>query len=282
MRPRSHQRGELHRSRRAALPKYFPLSHSMMTLLNGLISLNLIQSKLNFVDHHHVVTCRDKPALTHEPQRGALSHPRDVKLLYDCDLIPQLITILLTFLYTLRGLDSAPMPRCLRRRLMTGLTLHLGIGDLDLTLLPLDTEGFLQISRSMTPLFPHSFKSELRAALPTGKRIVAEIMTLVIVQLRLLPQVAAILLHLSFNDCFSRSTTRSRGARPKSRDAELRSVHVGMISTLASVRSRRSITVLTLSRRRLNRLSLPLLELSLNTRLSSVISTSGSPEARRR
>ncbi|CAJ1373943.1 unnamed protein product [Effrenium voratum] len=41
-----------------------------------------------------------------------------------------------------------------------------------------------------------------------GKKIGAEIMTLIVVLLRLLPQVAAILLHLSFNDCFSRSTTR--------------------------------------------------------------------------
>ena len=282
MRPRSHQRDERHRSRRAASPKYFPLSHSMMTLLNGLISLNLIQIKLNFADHHRLITCRDKPALTHEPQRGALSHPRDVKLLCDCDLIPQLITILLTFLSTLRGLGSAPMPRCLRRRLMTGSTLRPGTGDLDLTLLPLEVEGFHQIDRSTTPSSPHSFKSELRAALPTGKKTGAEIMTLIVVLLRLLPQVAAILLHLSFNDCFSRSTTRSRDARPKFRDAALRFVHVGMISTLASVRSRRSITVLTPSRRRLNHLSLPWPEPSQNTRPSSVISTSGSPEARRR
>ena len=178
------------------------------------------------------------------------------------------------------GLSSnAPMSE---RRLMTGLLLRLGTGDLDLALLPLDMEGFLRINRSTTPSSPHSFKSELRAALPTGKKIVAEIMTLIVVLLRLLPQVAAILLHLSFNDCFSRSTTRSRGARPKSRDAELRLDHVGMISTPASVRSRRSITVLTPLRRRLNHPSLPSPELSQNTRLSSVSSTSGSPEARRR
>ena len=76
-----------------------------------------------------------------------------------------------------------------------GLTLRPGTEDLDLALLPLDMEGFLQISRSTTPSSPHSFKSELRAALPTGKRIDAEIMTLIVVLHRLLPRVAVILLH---------------------------------------------------------------------------------------
>ena len=132
MRPRSHRRDERRRSRRAALPKYFPLSHSMMTLLNGLISLNLIQIKLNIADRHRSIICRDKPALTREPQRGASSHPKDVKLPSDCDLIPPLITTLLTFLSTPRDLGSAPMLRCLRRRLMTGSTLRPGTGDLDL------------------------------------------------------------------------------------------------------------------------------------------------------
>ena len=132
MRPRSHQRDERHRSRRAALPKYFPLSHSTMTLFNGLISLNLTQIKLNIVARHRTIMCRDKPALTREPQREALSRPKDVKLPSDCDLNPPLITTLLTFLSTPRDLDSAPMLRCLRRRLMTGSTLRPGTGDLDL------------------------------------------------------------------------------------------------------------------------------------------------------
>ena len=74
-------------------------------------------------------------------------------------------------LSTPRDLGSAPMPRCLRRRLMTGSTLRPGTGDLDLAPLPLEMEGFHQINRSTTPSSLHSFKSELRAALLTGKRI---------------------------------------------------------------------------------------------------------------
>ena len=55
----------------------------------------------------------------------------------------------------------------------------------------------------------------------------AELMTLIVVLPRLHPQVTAIRLPLSFSDCFSRFTTRSRDARPKSRGAELRFVCVG-------------------------------------------------------
>ena len=97
-----------------------------------------------------------------------------------------------------------------------------------------------------------------------------------------LPQMRAILLPLSFSDSFSRFTTRSRGARLKSRGAELRFVHVGMISARALVRSRRSTTALTPSRRRLSLPFLPSPERSRDTRPSSVKSTSGSLEARRR
>ena len=109
-----------------------------------------------------------------------------------------------------------------------------------------------------------------------------ELVTLTAVLPLPLPQMRAILSPLSFSDSFSRFTTRSRGARLKSRGAELRFVHVGMISAHALVRSRRSTTALTPSRKRLSHPFLPSPERSRDTRPSSVKSTSGSLEARRR
>ena len=147
MRPRSHQRDERHRSRRAALPKYFPLSHSMMTLLNGLIPDQAQHRGSSSFDNMSGQTGTDSRAT----KRSFESH---------CDLIPPLITTLSTFLSTPRDLGSAPMLRCLRRRLMTGLTLRPGAGDLDLAPLPLEMEGFHQINRSTTPSSLHSFKSK--------------------------------------------------------------------------------------------------------------------------
>ena len=97
-------RGAQHRSHRAASPRSFRRSPSLMMLLNGLILLRLIMSGPNCADHHLMTSHRDKPALTHELQKGAPSHLTNAKLR---DPFLLLITILLTFLSTLQDLGLA-------------------------------------------------------------------------------------------------------------------------------------------------------------------------------
>ena len=152
----------------------------------------------------------------------------------------------------------------------TGSLPRPGTGDSGLIPPSLGMEGSHRIHRLTTPSPPPSFKSELRVALLTGMRVDGELVTLTAVLPLPLPQMRAILSPLSFSDSFSRFTTRSRGARLKSRGAELRFVHVGMISAHALVRSRRSTTALTPSRERLSLPFLPSPERSRDTRPSSV------------
>ena len=155
--------------------------------------------------------------------------------------------LLLTFLSTRQDLGLAPMLQCLNKTLMT-----------ESLLLSLEMEDSHRIYQLSTPSSPPSFKSGLRAALPTGMRVGREQVTLTAVQHLSAPRTQAIPPPLSFSDYFLRSTMRSGNAKLRSRDAEPRSVHAGMISAHAFVRSKRSITALTPSRKRSSHHFLPL------------------------